>query len=178
MSFPNQTSTMDEAAIARARIKRRSMQRSARALAEQQYEASPILRRHEDNLKKRQRNRSAFISRQAARHYERLLVEHLEQEERDRDEFVADIERRSTENQAIRAVLSRVESTLSLLPASTPKNNAFVLNNEMSSPQSVMSLDYEVFARPPHARPFGFSSAAPTISPLFGNPFDNLSYQQ
>ncbi len=171
---------MDEAAIARARIARRGMQRAARALAEREYETSPSRSRHAGNLKKRQRNRSAFISRQASRNYEHLLIAHLEREERERDEIIANIEKTAAQVNAMKAVLSQARAALTLVASTSQRPQPFMSCTQVNSPVSVMPQDYEIFTNPPNGRPF-INFSAPnenSIAPLFDNPFDNISIRE
>ncbi len=93
----------------------RALNRRARALAERDYAHDPKRRTeapavsHVD-MKKRMRNRSAFISRQASRHYEKLLVEHVKNGEQERDRAVAQVAKVVGEVECLRMLVATLEA--------------------------------------------------------------------
>lgn len=122
----------------------RQLQRRARTLAEREYLLAPrrSLERPTTNtaeLKKRMRNRSAFISRQTGRHYERLLVAHVARGEAERDAGAADVRQSAAEVSALRATVAALEGQVALAKSKT--NMAH--QRSMGLPQP--SLDVDAF---------------------------------
>lgn len=104
----------------------RTLQRRARTLAEREYSArAPLVSRASTagERKKRMRNKSAFISRQTQRHYERLLAAHVQAAERDRDATLRDCIADARAAAALRRRADELAAQLAALSAPTPPAN-------------------------------------------------------
>lgn len=93
----------------------RSLQRQARHLAESEYKTSPrgvAIRKTAGtkcDSKKRMRNRSAFISRQSGRYYERLLVDTVATAERETAAMRKDAVSLSSDICVLKDLLAKLE---------------------------------------------------------------------
>ena len=99
----------------RALLTRRVLRRNARELAEQDFETAPPKVRA-NGIKKQLRNRSAYISRQAARHYETLLIQCVQRSERERDACVYQIRETTSEVHKLRTQLKLLEASFQTDP--------------------------------------------------------------
>jgi len=96
----------------RALLTRRVLRRNARELAEQDFHNSPPKVRGSSGIKKQLRNRSAYISRQAARHYETLLIDCVQNSERERDARLNEIRETNSQVYMLRNQLKALEEYL------------------------------------------------------------------
>lgn len=106
----------------RAAVEKRGLQRRARALAESEYGGRELTQTPATSpreLKKRMRNKSAFISRQTNRHYERLLGDHITRSESERNALLHSCTTAALELDALRAHVQNLEAKIESISASS-----------------------------------------------------------
>lgn len=132
---------MDPENSASARVRAawlvQALQRSARVLAQHMYDRTPRI--VEGGIAKRLRNRSAFISRHAARNYEHLLVEHVARSERERDLQADDVAASMARNARLRELVDRLSANVAELQQSDAKEKSPAPETPPSTPPSSCS---------------------------------------
>lgn len=111
------TLTIPPNAKRHAQLAVRTLSRRARELAEKDYNNDPKRQGEAPALtntaiKKRMRNRSAYISRQASRHYEKLLVQHIVNSENERNQEMGKISKIASEVECLRFLLDSLQTQL------------------------------------------------------------------
>lgn len=120
-----------EAAKRRATLEIREMQKRARAQAEHEYVTGPALDVAANppvtpvDRKRTMRNKSAFISRQTQRHYQRFLSEYITEAENQRDAALKQKQKTQAEIAALRDLQLQLQRTLTsaastIAPETTP----------------------------------------------------------
>lgn len=97
-----------------AQLAVRALNKTARALATRDYAHDPKRSIEPPaitpvQMKKRMRNRSAYISRQASRHYEKLLEEHVQTGEQERELAVAEVRKIGGQVECLRMLVALLE---------------------------------------------------------------------
>lgn len=83
--------------------------RVLRRLADLDFESISLERRANNGIKKQLRNKSAYISRMAARHYETMLADFVQSSERGIDAYVAEIRETQIQVNTLRSQLLLLE---------------------------------------------------------------------
>ncbi len=99
----------------------KALKRRARELAEAEYVPPRGAPACVAEIRKRTRNRSAFVSRQTARHYQRLLAAHVQRVEDERDRQLRDCHQVAGEVATLRRRADLLAALVQKRGASAPK---------------------------------------------------------
>lgn len=119
-----------------------ALHRSSRVLAQHMYDSTPRCRN--GGVAKQLRNRSAFISRHAARNYERLLADNVHRIEGERDKQAAEVRASSAYNARLRIALDALTASLAgfeALQAVALSTTPVPCDTRVKSPVPHCSLD-------------------------------------